>query len=328
MDGKAVFDYKVFLSPNGKECFRYKFAENPDELHKKAVTKKDFDFTQSLLDFLYLDISKHEDLFASVAADAKALLETQDEKYIPKIKKAMDKIAGLHIYFEWLRLDWYCRVDRLRTEKDLVKLFLYEELENIPVIWGERQKSVFALIENVLDFASPDKLVQEKMVEYYSRPFDVLLATPFIFMTQRTRFEMVDGATFVEVMNPWDTFDIPSYFLQQCVEREQIFKRCKSCGYYFALTGYITTEYCDREYRDTGKTCREIGANISYQRKMEEQPAIAAYNKAYKKRFARIRYKKLTKEEFDIWAKLARKYRDECLAGKLSLEDYLRWLGL
>ena len=151
---------------------------------------------------------------------------------------------------------------------------------------------------------------------------------PFRFIPVTICFEQVGSKRFVPVFYPQNVFDRLNYFLQLAWEREQVFKQCKSCGKYFALSGHITTEYCDREYMDTGKTCREIGANVSYQRKMEENPAIAAYNKEYKKRFARIRRGKLTKEDFTIWVEIARKNRDKCTSGEITMGQYLRWLQI
>jgi len=44
--------------------------------------------------------------------------------------------------------------------------------------------------------------------------------------------------------------------------------------------------------KDTGKTCKEIGAIRVYQEKVSKEPAIKAYNKEYKAHFARIKYKR------------------------------------
>jgi hypothetical protein len=165
------------------------------------------------------------------------------------------------------------------------------------------------------------------MAEYYSARKDSAAAA-YRFTPIMTRFSPVERNAFAQVLErPVSIFDIIAYFLQFCVEREQIFKQCKSCGRYFALSGYSTTEYCDRRYLDTGKTCREIGASVSYQRRVETEPAIAAYHRAYKRKFAHIRYKKITKDEFSAWSETARAKRDKCLAGEISLDDFKQWLS-
>jgi hypothetical protein len=57
-----------------------------------------------------------------------------------------------------------------------------------------------------------------------------------------------------------------------------------------------------------------------------ENPVIRAYTKAYKTHNARVRYGMMTKEEFLSWSKAARWRRDECIAGKMSPEDFQAWL--
>lgn len=64
----------------------------------------------------------------------------------------------------------------------------------------------------------------------------------------------------------------------------------------------------------------------AYQEKAENTPEIKAYNKAYKTHYARIKYGKITKEEFKEWAELARQRRDEVTKGDMSLEFYIEWL--
>ena len=60
---------------------------------------------------------------------------------------------------------------------------------------------------------------------------------------------------------------------------------------------------------------------------MADNLPMKEYNKAYKTRFARIKYKKITKEEFQAWAEVARAERDKCIAGEIALEQFKAWLG-
>lgn len=130
-----------------------------------------------------------------------------------------------------------------------------------------------------------------------------------------------------EVSCPKTIGDIVDFFLREIIKRELTFKQCRSCGKYFpAITAHGNSEYCSRLFQDTGKTCKEIGSAKVYQAKVENSPAIQAYNRAYKTHFARIKYKKMTKEDFQAWAELARKFRDEVTAGKMTLQEYEDWL--
>ncbi len=57
-----------------------------------------------------------------------------------------------------------------------------------------------------------------------------------------------------------------------------------------------------------------------------KNPATREFTRSYKAHNARIRYGLMTREEFDKWAAEAREKRDACVAGKLSLEDFVAWL--
>lgn len=95
---------------------------------------------------------------------------------------------------------------------------------------------------------------------------------------------------------------------------------------FFALTGHANTEYCDRPLDSEGHTCKEMGALRLWEKKKAETPALKAYSKEYKRRFAWIKYGKIPKEAFYEWAEEARKRRDLCVKGEISVEDFKLWL--
>jgi len=57
-----------------------------------------------------------------------------------------------------------------------------------------------------------------------------------------------------------------------------------------------------------------------------EYPAMQMYQRAYKTRFARIKAKRMTKEQFVVWGEQARIYRDKVLTGEMKLEEFEQWL--
>ena len=59
-------------------------------------------------------------------------------------------------------------------------------------------------------------------------------------------FEIIGPKTFTEVLYPKDIYDIIDYFVREFVKRKQPIRLCKNCGRYFAVSGRINTEYCDR----------------------------------------------------------------------------------
>ena len=173
----------------------------------------------------------------------------------------------------------------------------------------------------------PDEPIQKKMADYYNPKRDRRLSDPEVFKFQplRMSFEAVDSTTFTEVLYP-KAFTISLIFVRECIKREIRFRICKHCNQFFALTGHIITEYCVRTFDSTGRTCKEIGALRLWEKKKADTPALKAYSKAYKKRFAWIKYGKMTKEAFYEWAETAREKRELCIKGGITLEEFRAWL--
>ena len=91
---------------------------------------------------------------------------------------------------------------------------------------------------------------------------------------------------------------------------------------------YTNTEYCEKEYGETDRTAKAIGAAQTYKQKIHENPVNSAYNKEYKKRFAWIKYGEISKDAFYEWSKQAQVMRDKALASEVTLVmDFLKWTG-
>ena len=180
-----------------------------------------------------------------------------------------------------------------------------------------------------MDVTLPSPPFLEQMEGFY-KTLQNHYNTDFFSKKITTGLEHIDEQAFREafreVLYAQEIFDIPFFLLRQIISTELTFKKCKSCEKYFPATGHGNAEYCHRMYKDTGKTCKEIGAIVVYQEKVSKEPAIKAYNKAYKSHFARIKYKKMSKEAFQAWSEMARRMRDEVIAGKMHLEEYKEWL--
>ncbi len=185
------------------------------------------------------------------------------------------------------------------------------------------QKKLETFFSDVLDALPERKSLQEKLAEYAAAQD---AHDRFSFSALSTSYEKVAQSVFTEVLYPKSIEEIAEFFVRECLRRELRFRRCKSCGKYFALTGYSNTEYCDRLFGDSDKTCKEAGAVRLYRTKIIADPKIQAYNRAYKKRFAWIKYKKISKEAFYKWSERARAQRDRCLAGEITLEELEKWL--
>lgn len=314
-----AYSFKVYISGE-KEYFEYGNGQK--------TIKKGFAFSQSLMDLLYLDIMSYSNLFEKMGADLRQLYSEKDARLADEVRKGLDTVAKKHIYFELVRLDWRDRLEQAEDRKfeDVVDLLPIKKLTHIPSEIVTIQEQVKRLWENVLDVLSPKEPVQKKMAEYYTEKESTNVLDFFPFQPLSLRFERIDRKTFTEVLYPKDIYEIIDYFIRECIRREVPFRVCKNCGKYFPLTGHINTEYCDRPFDGAGRTCKEIGALRVWEKKKAENPAFKMYSKAYKKRFAWIKYGKITQEAFYEWSEQARKMREQCANGKISLDEFKEWL--
>lgn len=111
-------------------------------------------------------------------------------------------------------------------------------------------------------------------------------------------------------------------------------RKCALCGRYFILTDKRRREFCSREYRD-GKTCREIGPLLRYEKALTEDSYLqkfeTAYNRIYSRYYradgkteAECSGKDMTKEEFMAWSRAASKAKADYQKGLISGEEMMR----
>ena len=129
-----------------------------------------------------------------------------------------------------------------------------------------------------------------------------------------------------EVLNTESVNDLICFLLCRYLEANLRLHACKFCGKLFGVTGNYKQEYCSRVIPGSEKTCKEMGSLRLYEKKIFSEPAIKEYKRSYKAHNARIRYGIMTREEFNAWSQEARRKRDDCVAGKLSLEEFVAWL--
>ena len=104
------------------------------------------------------------------------------------------------------------------------------------------------------------------------------------------------------------------------------FRKCKRCGKYFIMKGNYDTNYCDRIADGSTRTCQELAAIENYKTKTADNKAIALYNKYYKRYSARVKVRQIKEGDFKAWKYQALTKRDECIDGKITVEEYEAWL--
>ncbi|HCA28096.1 MAG TPA: hypothetical protein DEP23_00200 [Ruminococcaceae bacterium] len=114
-------------------------------------------------------------------------------------------------------------------------------------------------------------------------------------------------------------------------------KKCKLCGRYFLQEKGFSYEYCNNiAPNETEKTCRDIGSLTSFRDKVKNNEIWQIHQRAYKKYYARVLKKKMSKSDFLAWAENAERLRDQTLelaerekreGRELVLDGYIRELN-
>ena len=119
--------------------------------------------------------------------------------------------------------------------------------------------------------------------------------------------------------------------LFKVIQNNFVINKCENCGRLFipATTsnnpyqkGRNDQKYCNNLYKDTGKTCKEIGAIYKRKEKVENSAILQEYNREYK-RIHRAHYthtKEFKEKKFKEWSKKARELRDNFSDNQL--EDF------
>lgn len=313
--------FKTYID-SGREYYEY-----TDVTDREQTIKKDFPFSESLTELLYMDTQELEAITKKMDKALLAFYQSGAKDDLQVVAAGLDELASRHVYFELLRLDWLERLDMVDSTApgDFQDLLPHKKISHLCSSIDTMQKQIKGLITQTLDMDGEKKSVSEKMVTYYNAEGGDTLNT-FQFQPQTMNFEVIDHKIFTEVLYPRDIYDLIDFHVRECVKREVKMRVCKNCLRYFAVTGKASTEYCDRVCDSKGRTCREIGAINTWTQRKQGDEVFKEYRREYKKRFARINAGKLTKSAFYAWSEEARRRKEDCDSGVISPEEFSRWL--
>lgn len=109
-------------------------------------------------------------------------------------------------------------------------------------------------------------------------------------------------------------FDFLFFEFIKMIELNVQIGTCKNCGKYFILKGDYNTDYCDRIPDGEKFTCKKIAAMRTRKKKVQNNPILKEYEKAYKRMYARLSNHKLSNEDFRLWVEDASRKRDSVAA--------------
>ena len=118
--------------------------------------------------------------------------------------------------------------------------------------------------------------------------------------------------------------------LDKIVRQENLqIKTCLNCGRYFIPTFRQNEIYCDLPNVDNSPTCREKGANETYKKSLENNPALLLYRRTYQQKVMivyRNKENKQLKKDFDKWKKEAQAKTKLFKQGKLDEDALYNWM--
>lgn len=322
------------------ECFELRTIPNETTMGMQQLYHKEYAIGSAVTDFLTVELRAWDEQaetirscldtinaggnsrksFATLFEAAKYWL-AQSALFVP-FAAAIERLHLDHESGKTLRLDdcdrqmAYYRALQPRLRAMAGELFETEEQQDMRALYFSKQeKSGFAqyppLVFGTVSLSKADKGAGGFF------PYDNWLQEP-----QKNDLESI----VTEILETEEPGEFVDFILYRYLTENLRFRVCKFCGRYFGVIGNPKTEYCDRLIEGSTKTCKETGSYRIYTKRKMEDPAVREYKRSYKAHNARIRYGLMTREGFNAWSQEAREKRDLCVAGKLTLDEFVAWL--
>lgn len=331
------------------ECFEVRTVDKKQETPYAHIWHGEYPMGTALADFLYADLSTWDWHLEQIGEMLEDINRGADAEPI------FDHLRD-YVRF-WLReSDLFAPVgawvERLRLHHDAGEILSTAELVAQVAFYRDLQPRLLALTQALFETEDPTDL-ESKYIDLWRENKETYPALSYGRVDLQEvwknglRFSTYDDMTDVldaldkkdknepipeqeffttEVVSSEEPADLVDFMLVRYMRNNLQMKPCKYCGRYFATKRAYKTDYCDRLIDGSTKTCREAGAIRLYEKRMQEDPAVKEYKRSYKAHNARIRYGLMTREEFNEWSLEARKRRQMCLDGELSLGDFVAWL--
>ena len=104
--------------------------------------------------------------------------------------------------------------------------------------------------------------------------------------------------------------------------------QCANCENYFIPDTNHNTKYCDFLF-DENKTCREIGNNKEYFKKLEKDRLLKKYRRRYQslaKQASTTNPDSKSNKMYDYYKKEGKKVKQNYINGIITDEEFERWI--
>ena len=237
-----------------------------------------------------------------------------DETYLKETKKIYNNLKEQLLYVQENIKDSVNYIYNIDENKDL-KPFTHSQRYAVYLI--KRKGKLYSYIKN-----------DEIIADNYSNKYDDLGHISDYDLLKKLKEE----GMLISMVNTHKSNDISSVCYAILEELSKIdnypIKKCQNCGMYFIPNSRLDEIYCDYP-KENGKTCREQGAILSYNRRLQEKSAYAEYRKTYQQKFAMVnknKNDKNLKKEFDNWKKQAKEKIAKLKHGELSEDEVYEWI--
>ena len=237
-----------------------------------------------------------------------------DETYLKETKKIYNNLKNQLLYVQENIKDAVNYIYNINENEDL-KPFTHSQRYAVYLI--KRKGKLYSYIKN-----------DEIIADNYSNKYDDLGHISDYDLLKKLKEE----GMLISMVNTHKSNDISSVCYAILEELSKIdnypIKKCQNCGMYFIPNSRLDEIYCDYP-KENGKTCREQGAILSYNRRLQEKSAYAEYRKTYQQKFAIVnknKNDKTLKKEFDVWKKQSKDKIAKLKHGELSEEEVYDWI--
>lgn len=282
-----------------------------------------------LLRFLNADLSTYEsaykdffyaygfEILKDLDEDYKFELKSNygdDNTYLKETKKIYDNLKEQIINVQENIKNAVDYIYNINGNEDL-KPFTYSQRYAVYLI--KRIGKLYSYIKN-----------DEVITDNYSNKYNELAYISEIDLLKRLK---QDGML-ISMVNTHKSNDISSicYAILEELSKTDNYpiKICQNCGMYFIPSFRLDEIYCDYP-KTNGKTCRDQGAILSYNKRLQEKNPYTEYRKLYQQKFGVVnknKGNKKLKEEFDIWKKQAKSQIFKWKHGELTDNEIYNWL--
>ena len=316
----------------GSRHIKWKETEGTDRGLKHPATLY-FPFVERLglmlLRFLNADLSTYEsaykdffyaygfEILKDLDEDYKFELKSNygdDNTYLKETKKIYDNLKEQIINVQENIKNAVDYIYNINGNEDL-KPFTYSQRYAVYLI--KRIGKLYSYIKN-----------DEVITDNYSNKYNELAYISEIDLLKRLK---QDGML-ISMVNTHKSNDISSicYAILEELSKTDNYpiKICQNCGMYFIPSFRLDEIYCDYP-KTNGKTCRDQGAILSYNKRLQEKNPYTEYRKLYQQKFGVVnknKGNKKLKEEFDIWKKQAKSQIFKWKHGELTDNEIYNWL--